>query len=100
MGTPFCLNTGVAQLVEQWSPKPKVVSSILTTRATDEIMSKIQTYFKESYDELVNKTSWPTWSELQKTSVLVAVASVVIALIIGLMDKVISSALAAFYELF
>lgn len=63
-------------------------------------MSKIQTYFKESYDELVNKTSWPTWSELQKTSVLVAVASVVIALIIALMDKVISSALSAFYELF
>ena len=25
--------TGVAQLVEQWSPKPKVVSSNLTTRA-------------------------------------------------------------------
>lgn|GEM_PF-3389749 len=26
-------HTGVAQLVEQWSPKPKVVSSNLTTRA-------------------------------------------------------------------
>jgi hypothetical protein len=28
------LYTGVAQLVEQWSPKPEVVSSNLTTRAT------------------------------------------------------------------
>lgn len=28
--------TGVAQLVEQWSPKPKVVSSNLTTRAKNQ----------------------------------------------------------------
>ncbi len=36
MGLPPCLYTGVAQLVEQWSPKPKVVSSNLTTRAKKE----------------------------------------------------------------
>ena len=27
-------NAGIAQLVEQWSPKPKVVSSNLSARAT------------------------------------------------------------------
>ncbi len=32
----FFLHTGVAQLVEQWSPKPKVASSILATRAKNE----------------------------------------------------------------
>ena len=63
-------------------------------------MSKVQAYIKESYEELVNKTSWPTWSELQKTSVLVAVASIVIALIIALMDYVITLALEVFYDLF
>ncbi len=63
-------------------------------------MSAIKTYFQESYEELVNKTSWPTWSELQKSSVLVAVASVVIALIIFAMDKIISTALELFYSLF
>tara|TARA_B100000678_G_scaffold184528_1_gene154227 strand:+ start:1611 stop:1841 length:231 start_codon:yes stop_codon:yes gene_type:complete len=76
------------------------VSSILTTRAKHENMSKVQAYFKESYDELVHKTSWPTWTELQKTAVLVAVASIVIALIIFAMDKIISEALKAFYGLF
>ncbi len=63
-------------------------------------MSKVKTYFQESYEELVHKTSWPSWSELQKTSVLVAVASVVIALIIFAMDKIISTALEGFYDLF
>ena len=63
-------------------------------------MSKVQAYIKESYEELVSKTSWPTWSELQKTSVLVAVASIVIALIIALMDYVITLALEVFYDLF
>lgn len=63
-------------------------------------MSKVKTYFQESYEELVHKTSWPTWSELQKSAVLVAVASVIIALIIFAMDKVISTALEGFYNLF
>jgi preprotein translocase subunit SecE len=63
-------------------------------------MSKVQTYFKESYDELVTKTSWPTWSELQKTAALVAVASIIIALLIALMDLVISKGLEGFYQLF
>lgn len=63
-------------------------------------MSKISTYVKESYAELSTKTSWPTWSELQKTAVLVAVASVIISLIIFLMDKFISTVLELFYGLF
>lgn len=63
-------------------------------------MSKVKTYFQESYEELVHKTSWPTWSELQKSAVLVAVASVIIALVIFAMDKVISTALEGFYNLF
>ena len=61
---------------------------------------KIQAYFKESYEELVYKTSWPSWMDLQKTAVLVAVASIVIALLIFAMDKIISTALEAFYGLF
>ncbi len=54
----------------------------------------------DSYQELTEKTSWPSWRDLQKTSVLVAVASVIIALIIFAMDKAISAVLNAFYNLF
>ena len=60
-------------------------------------MSKVKSYFQDSYEELVTKTSWPSWAELQKTSVLVAV---IIALAIAGMDKLISTALELFYNLF
>jgi preprotein translocase subunit SecE len=45
-------------------------------------------YIIESYEELVHKVTWPTWSELQSSSILVLIASVIIALIIFLMDWV------------
>lgn len=49
-------------------------------------MAGIKTTFKESYDELVHKVTWPSWKQLQSSSILVLVASVIIALIIFLMD--------------
>jgi len=49
-------------------------------------MSKIRTYIEESFDELTNKVSWPTWKELQSSGVVVLVASVIVALIIFVMD--------------
>jgi preprotein translocase subunit SecE len=45
-------------------------------------------YIIESYEELVHKVTWPTWSELQSSSILVLIASVIIALLIFLMDWV------------
>jgi preprotein translocase subunit SecE len=50
-------------------------------------MSKKESYIKSSYDELVNKVSWPSWSELQSSSIVVAIASLIIALIVFLMDQ-------------
>ena len=47
---------------------------------------KIQSYFKEAYTELVHKVSWPTWSELQNSAIVVMVASLIIALIVFIMD--------------
>jgi len=63
-------------------------------------MSKVVTYFKESYDELVHKVTWPTWSELQSSTLVVAVASVIIALIIYLMDTAFSNLLSFYYDIF
>ena len=51
-------------------------------------MSKFGNYVKESYDELVNKVSWPTFKELQSSAVVVAVAALILALIVFLMDVV------------
>ena len=43
---------------------------------------------KESYDELVYKVSWPTQKQLINSSVLVLIASIIIAVFIWAVDKV------------
>ena len=63
-------------------------------------MPKKESYIKSSYDELVNKVSWPSWSELQNSSIVVAIASMIIALIIYLMDQTFSNIMDVFYSLF
>ncbi len=50
-------------------------------------MSKLTAYFKDVHNELVNKTSWPTWSELTNSAIVVMVASLIIAAIIFGMDS-------------
>jgi preprotein translocase subunit SecE len=47
---------------------------------------KITNYFKESYNELMHKVTWPTWSELQSSATLVLVTSVILAIVIWAMD--------------
>jgi len=61
---------------------------------------KIQNYVSESYDELVHKVSWPTWSELQNSAIVVSIASLIIALIVYLMDFSFQNLLQLFYKNF
>jgi preprotein translocase subunit SecE len=63
-------------------------------------MANKGTYVKQSYDELMNKVSWPSWSELQSSSIVVAIATVIIALIIYIMDSAFSNVMKLFYGLF
>jgi len=63
-------------------------------------MKKIKNYIKESYDELVHKVSWPTWSELQNSAIVVSIASVIIAIVVYLMDLSFGTLLKQFYLLF
>lgn len=49
-------------------------------------MKKIRRYITEVFDEMKNKVSWPTWSELQSSSIVVSIASLLIALVVLLMD--------------
>jgi len=62
-------------------------------------MSKIRTYFQETTNELVTKVSWPTWSELQGSAIVVMVASLIIALLIFAMDTVFNKLMEAFYQM-
>jgi len=49
-------------------------------------MDKLKLYIKESYEELLYKVTWPTWPELQSSSIVVIIGSVIIALIVFAMD--------------
>jgi preprotein translocase subunit SecE len=52
------------------------------------MMNKVLSYCKETYDELVHKVSWPTYSELTNSAVVVLSASLIIALVVFAMDSV------------
>ena len=60
-------------------------------------MAAITEYIKESYIELTEKVTWPTWRELYSSAILVLVAAVIIALVIFGMDQVIHFVLDKFY---
>ncbi|MFN4811596.1 MAG: preprotein translocase subunit SecE [Bacteroidota bacterium] len=50
-------------------------------------MNKLKLYIEESYQELFNKVTWPTFSELQSSAIIVMAASLIIALIVLGMDS-------------
>jgi len=51
-------------------------------------MNGIANFFKESYIELVSKVTWPSWKELQSSSILVLVGTIIIASVVFIMDYV------------
>jgi preprotein translocase subunit SecE len=51
-------------------------------------MKKIVAYFKDSYNELVHKVSWPTRKELSSSAVVVMFASLIIAVLVFAIDFV------------
>ncbi|MDE6445473.1 MAG: preprotein translocase subunit SecE [Alistipes sp.] len=55
-------------------------------------------YFKESYNELVNKVTWPTFQQLQSSTVVVMVASVIFALVVLAMDLSFENIMGAIYK--
>jgi preprotein translocase subunit SecE len=60
----------------------------------------ISAYIKESYDEWMHKVSWPTWSELQNSAIVVSVGSLIIAFVVYMMDISFSTVLEKFYTMF
>lgn len=57
-------------------------------------------YILESIQELRDKVTWPTLVQLQSSTILVAISSVIIALIISLMDLGFDTILGEFYTIF
>jgi preprotein translocase subunit SecE len=50
-------------------------------------MEKIKLYFQESYQELMNKVTWPTWPNLQSTTGVVIIGLLMFTLFVFVMDS-------------
>lgn len=61
---------------------------------------KLVENIKLSYDELVHKVSWPSKKELAQSSVIVLVASLVLALVVWVMDLFFEKVMTFVYGLF
>jgi len=61
-------------------------------------MVKILNYFKDSYKELTQKVTWPTWPQLQQSTMIVLAATLVITFIVVAMDFVTGNALKFLYK--
>ena len=69
--------------------------SLLLPRVKDEDMFK---YVKESYNELVNKVTWPTFPQLQSSTIVVMVASVIFAVVVLARDLSFENVMAGIYK--
>jgi preprotein translocase subunit SecE len=63
-------------------------------------MNKIQSYLSDSYKELMEKVTWPNWQQLQQSTMIVLVATLVITAIVWVLDLGSSTALKFVYSLF
>jgi preprotein translocase subunit SecE len=49
-------------------------------------MNKIGSYFGESYKELTEKVTWPNWMQLQQSTVIVRIATLLVTAVVFVMD--------------
>ena len=61
-------------------------------------MAEIVNYIKESFGELKNNVTWPTWAEAQNLTVLVAVFSIIFSLAIWGVDTVFSKVIETYFQ--
>ena len=62
--------------------------------------NKVTSYVQETYNELIHKVSWPTWADLQSSSIVVMIASLIIALIVFVMDISFQNVFEFLYKIF
>ena len=81
---------GHGATVAYGSPKPliwvRILVPVLINLKTVFIMTKVANYFRDSYKELMEKVTWPTWAQLQQSTMIVLVATLVITALVTLID--------------
>lgn len=61
-------------------------------------MAGIIDYIKESFDELKNHVTWPSWSEVQRLTVVVAIFAAIFSVAIWGIDTVFSKVIQAYFS--
>ncbi|MFM7672115.1 MAG: preprotein translocase subunit SecE [Bacteroidota bacterium] len=61
-------------------------------------MKKITNHFQESLRELTEKVSWPTWAQLQQSTMIVLAATLFITLIVLVIDSGIGNGFKFIYK--
>ncbi len=56
-------------------------------------------YVKGAYDELVHHVVWPSWKEVQQSTVVVALFTLIFSLLIFFVDYIFRKVLTAYYKL-
>ncbi len=63
-------------------------------------MNNFIQYIKDSFEELSTNMTWATREEAQKSTVIVAVFTIIFALLVAGIDKVFQTALDNFFKFF
>ena len=59
---------------------------------------KVLNYFSEAFEELKSNVTWPEWAEVQRLTIVVAVFSIVFALLTWGVDRFFAKALEGFFN--
>jgi len=63
-------------------------------------MNKISLYIRDSYKEMMQKVTWPSWEQLQQSTMIVLAATIIITGIVWIMDFASNGVLQFVYSLF
>ncbi len=63
-------------------------------------MNSFVNFLKDSYSEFRHKVEWPKWADLQSSTIVVAVATVILALFTFGVDSLFSTAIKNILSLF
>ena len=63
-------------------------------------MNKLSTFLGDSYKEMIEKVSWPTWEQLQQSTMVVIGATIFTILLVALMDLIANNSMKFIYSLF
>ncbi len=61
-------------------------------------MNRIKLYLQEVGEELLRKVTWPTWTELQESAIIVMIATLIFAVIVFAMDFVFNKGMEKLYQ--